>query len=201
MKTIFIIVIIFVIGLGLGVLFYLNNLAVFVLSKTIELLVYILLSLITISMVNTVNSFKDLINHINISIKVVISTISGSIAGGLLAAVILNSDIRMYIAIALGMGFYTFTGSYLATINRYFAFLGFTVNMFREVATFIIYPLLSRKYPIEAITIGGATTMDTTLPVISKVTNNTIAMIAFIHGFILTLTIPVIMPVIVHLWI
>jgi uncharacterized membrane protein YbjE (DUF340 family) len=73
--------------------------------------------------------------------------------------------------------------------------------MFREVATFIIYPLLSRKYPIEAITIGGATTMDTTLPVISKVTNNTIAMIAFIHGFILTLTIPVIIPVIVHLWI
>ncbi|MEM1677747.1 MAG: lysine exporter LysO family protein [Ignisphaera sp.] len=190
------VVVLFVIGFGIGVVLYLINISIYMLSKAVELFLYILIASIGIVVAYEAKSIKEVMAGIDLSVRLVIATILGSILGGILTALILHSDVIVYLAIALGMGWYTFTGSYLATIDSYLGLLGFTANMFREIATILLYPILSKKYPIEAISIGGATTMDTTLPIIARFTNTSVTIIAFIHGLILTLLIPIIIPAI-----
>ncbi len=185
---------IFIVGIGIGIILYLNSIAISMLSKVIELLLYILITIVAITIAYEIKSFKEVIADIHLSLKLIVATILGSVVGGVIVAVVLHGDIIAYLAITLGMGWYTFTGSYLATIDSYLGLLGFTVNMFREITLIILYPILSRKYPIEAISIGGATTMDTTLPIIIRYTNTRISTIAFIHGLVLTLLIPIIIP-------
>jgi len=84
------------------------------------------------------------------------------------------------------------------TIDRHFGLLGFAVNILREIIMFIMYPVLSKRMPLEAICIGGATTANTTLPIITRFGGGEVALIAFIHGIIIALLIPIILPIIVH---
>jgi len=64
----------------------------------------------------------------------------------------------------------------------------------------IFYPLVSRRIPKEAaVTMGGATTMDTTLAVMTKFGGREITVVAFVHGFVLTAVVPFILPLILGL--
>ena len=198
MRLVLAVVTIFSIGLGVGTMLYLTNLAIEVLVKLIELLLYILIASIGISIATEVSSVKEAVDSMEMSVRLIIATVLGSVIGGVIAASILHSNVVEYLAVALGMGWYTFTGSYLATIDSYLGLLGFTANMLREIITYILYPVLSRRYAIEAISIGGATTMDTTLPIIARFTDSRTSLTAFIHGLILTLIIPVVLPILLH---
>jgi uncharacterized membrane protein YbjE (DUF340 family) len=52
------------------------------------------------------------------------------------------------------------------TISPFAGALGFTSNFIRELLTIFIYPKMRDK--TTSISIGGATTMDSTLPIISS---------------------------------
>ncbi|MEM2852696.1 MAG: LysO family transporter, partial [Ignisphaera sp.] len=111
------VVVLFVIGFGIGVVLYLINISIYMLSKAVELFLYILIASIGIVVAYEAKSIKEVMAGIDLSVRLVIATILGSILGGILTALILHSDVIVYLAIALGMGWYTFTGSYLATID------------------------------------------------------------------------------------
>ncbi|ADM27954.1 protein of unknown function DUF340 membrane [Ignisphaera aggregans DSM 17230] len=198
MKQVLYIIIIFICGILLGFAIDIENiLAVDILVK---ILLYILLILIGIYIVNGIPHIGIIFKSLYISLILITITILSSILGGVATSIILNSleYMRMYIAVSLGMGWYTFTGAYLLTIDRYFGLLGFAVNILREIIMFIVYPVLSKRMSLEAICIGGATTADTTLPIITRFSGGEVALIAFIHGVIITLLIPIILPIIVH---
>ncbi|MCS7111543.1 MAG: lysine exporter LysO family protein [Ignisphaera sp.] len=191
----FSVIIVFVIGIGVGIVLYSNGIAVdMVTSKLIEPLLYAFIATVAAAIVFEIRSTKEIVSNIGLSLRLTVSTAVGSMVGGILTALILHRDLVGCLAIALGMGWYTFTGSYLAAFDSYLGLQGFTANMLREVATIVVYPVLSKRCPIESISIGGATTMDTTMPIIAKFTNARVALVAFIHGLILTLIIPVIIP-------
>jgi len=50
-----------------------------------------------------------------------------------------------------------------------------------------------------AVPMGGATTMDTTLPIMTKFGGSEVALIAFVHGFVLTALVPFVVPFILQL--
>ncbi|MEM4427764.1 MAG: lysine exporter LysO family protein [Zestosphaera sp.] len=126
-------------------------------------------------------------------LKLILATLTGSLTGGAVIYLLIGEPALKYsLAISAGMGWYSFTGTYLASIDPYLGFLGYLSNILREVYTYITYPLLAKKLRYSSISLGGATTMDTTLPVIASVGGSEAGVIAFIHGAFLTLLIPII---------
>jgi NAD kinase len=77
--------------------------------------------------------------------------------------------------------------------------LGFLANLIREIFTVLLYPLVISRIPKElAVSMGGATTMDTTLPIMTKFGGSDVALIAFVHGFVLTAMVPFVVPFILQ---
>lgn len=106
-------------------------------------------------------------------------------------------------AVAVGMGWYSFTGPYLlsASGDAVLGTLGFLANFFREQLTFILTPLLAgRVQPDAALAIGGATTMDNTLPLYRSVYGAEAVVPAVVNGVVLTLAVPVVVPLVYSLF-
>lgn len=101
-------------------------------------------------------------------------------------------------AVALGMGWYSFTGPYLASAgDAVGGAYGLLVNFLREQFTFLLGPVLARRFSkVGVLAVGGATTMDNTLPLYTALYGSSFALYAFANGVILTALVPVIVPVI-----
>jgi len=68
--------------------------------------------------------------------------------------------------------------------------LGFVANFFRELLTITAIPLMVKLDKYAPVASGGATTMDTTLPVIMRYCGSDMLITAFSNGLILTLIAP-----------
>ncbi len=124
-----------------------------------------------------------------------LGTVSGSLFSGFMLHYLTDYQLTITLAVCAGMGWYSLTGPFLAkTFGAMAGALGFTSNFIREFLTIILYPRLSDKK--TAISIGGATTMDSTLPIITRFSNPETALIAFIHGFFVSLIVPVLLSII-----
>jgi uncharacterized membrane protein YbjE (DUF340 family) len=99
-------------------------------------------------------------------------------------------------AVALGMGWYSFTGPYLASAgDAVGGAYGLLVNFLREQFTFLLGPVLARRFSkVGMLAVGGATT--NTLPLYTALYGSSFALYAFANGAILTALVPVIVPVI-----
>lgn len=64
-------------------------------------------------------------------------------------------------------------------------------NIIREMITLLLAPLLAKVFgPLAPITSGGATTMDTTLPIISHTVGDRYVALSIYHGFVVDFTVP-----------
>ncbi len=128
------------------------------------------------------------------------STMLGSLLGGVAASLILGISLKWGLAVSAGCGWYSLTGPLIGQYSAAYGALGFLANLTREIITVILYPIAAGKIAKEPlVSIGGATTMDTTLPIIRKFGGSETAVVAFVHGFILTAAIPFILPLILQL--
>ena len=119
----------------------------------------------------------------------------GSLIGGALASVILSMSLWEVLAVSSGVGWYSLTGPMITELyNIELGTVGFLSNVIREISAFIMIPLVARVSYLAAIGPGGATTMDSTLPVISRFTNPETSVIAFFSGFMLSFVPPVLIP-------
>ncbi len=125
----------------------------------------------------------------------------GSVAGAVLAGHFLGMPFNEAGAVGAGFGWYSLSGIILAQIyNVETGALAFLANVIREVLALITIPLLARYVGrLSAIAPGGATTMDTTLPLIVRFAGPEVAIIAFFSGVILTLAVPVLVPLLINL--
>jgi uncharacterized membrane protein YbjE (DUF340 family) len=115
----------------------------------------------------------------------------GSILGGLVGGLILGINIFASMAVSAGYGWYTLAGPLVGRLfGAEFLALGFTVNFLRELLTIVTISLTVKIDKYTPIAIGGATTMDTTLPVIVRYCGSEALITAFSSGFILSLIAP-----------
>lgn len=201
---------VFLLGLTAGTFLHLDEAAI---RTWLEYLLCVLLLLIGVSITDELAKLLGARAFVGMASKLLFSTVAGSALGGLLSGVLLAWSgpldevgcanvacaIKYGVAVSLGMGWYTFTGVLLSVRSSFLGFLGFMSNLLRELLTFVIYPLLPKRYRIIGISMGGATTMDTTLPIIHRFGGPDAALLAFIHGMVLTLVIPVLLPLVVSL--
>ncbi|MEM1707591.1 MAG: lysine exporter LysO family protein [Sulfolobales archaeon] len=189
------------------------NLEEEVMRVWLERTLYLLLFVIGIAVSDEISKLRETHALAGKVARLLLSTISGSAIGGLLSGLVLAYSgslseagcfslicvVKYSMAISLGMGWYTFTGVLLGTHSYFLGFLGFMSNLLRELLTFTIYPLLPKKLAISGVSMGGATTMDTTLPIMHKFGGPKVSLLAFIHGTVLTLLIPILLPLVVNI--
>ncbi len=122
--------------------------------------------------------------------------ILGSLIGGFVAGLLFNMAINESLSIASGFGWYSLSGVMLKELGgEALGAIAFLTNVFREIFAVILIPILAKRLnTYSAIAPAGATSMDTTLPLVSKATNPEVAVISFINGVIMSSLVPVLVP-------
>ena len=104
------------------------------------------------------------------------------------------ADIRLTDCLAIGSGFGYYSLSSIFITEYRGAELGtiaLTTNIIREIITLLGAAVLVRCFgKLAPICSGGATTMDTTLPVITRFSGKEYVIIAIFHGFVVDFSVP-----------
>ncbi|WP_300726438.1 lysine exporter LysO family protein [uncultured Bacteroides sp.] len=115
-----------------------------------------------------------------------IATILGTLSGALAASLFLpHRSITDCLAVGSGLGYYSLSSIFITEYKG--AELGTVAllsNIFREIVTLLFTPLLVRWFgTLAPISSGGATTADTTLPIITQTIGQQWAVVSIFHGF------------------
>ena len=120
-------------------------------------------------------------------------TIFGTLAGTAAAALLLPHR-HLFDCMAIGSGFGYYSLSSIFIIEYRGAELGtiaLLANIMREILTLLCAPLFARWFgKLAPITMGGATTMDTTLPIITRASGQDFVVVSIFHGFCVDFSVP-----------
>jgi uncharacterized membrane protein YbjE (DUF340 family) len=138
---------------------------------------------------------KDSISKIRrtgLRILIVPLTIAlGTILSGVVSALVLGTNVVATTAVSAGYGWYTLTGPLVGQIfGGKWGALGFAANFLRELLTILTVSLIVKVDKYAPIASGGATTMDTTLPIIVRYCGSDTLIMAFSSGFALSVIAP-----------
>ena len=122
-----------------------------------------------------------------------VATILGSFAGSLVAWLFLQyRGVTDCMAVGSGFAYYSISSIFITQYRG--AELGtvaLLANIYREILTLLIAPLLAKVFgPLAPISSGGATTMDTTLPIISQSCGQQYVVVSLFHGFVVDFSVP-----------
>ena len=133
--------------------------------------------------------------HVKIFI-IPIGTIIGSLLGGLILSFFTRYGLGENLAIASGLGWYSLSGVTLENLgNATLGSIAFLSNLMRELFSFISIPFVARHFNFySCIALAGATSEDTTLPMMMKYTNEETVVLSVINGVLCSAVVPVLIP-------
>ena len=122
-----------------------------------------------------------------------VMTAVGTLAGAALSTLLLPPlTAGDTMAVGAGFGYYSLSSIFIADFRG--AELGTVAllcNVMRELFTLLAAPLVARWFgPLAAVSIGGATTFDTTLPIITQSAGKPYAVVSIFHGCVLDFSVP-----------
>lgn len=124
--------------------------------------------------------------------------IIGSLIGGAVASFVVSLKMNECVAIASGMGWYSFSAIELGRIKAYLGGVALMTNVFREVLSLVLVPIVAKKIgSFESVAMCGATSMDTLLPVINQSNPPKISIVAFYSGFVVSTAVPIVLPIVI----
>ena len=120
-------------------------------------------------------------------------TIVGTLSATAIAAMALpGRSLTDCLAVGSGFGYYSLS-SILITQYRgpELGTVALLANIIREVFTLLGAPLMVKYFgPLAPISSGGATTMDTTLPIITRCSGQDFVIVSLFHGFLVDFSVP-----------
>ncbi|EOU9559697.1 lysine exporter LysO family protein [Cronobacter dublinensis] len=152
-----------------------------------------LLFLIGIQLRNNGMTFRQIVlNRRGMMVAVVV--LGSSLIAGVVNALLLGLPLRAGLAMASGFGWYSLSG--ILMTESYGPVIGsaaFFNDLGRELIAIMLIPTLVRRSRSTALGICGATSMDFTLPVLQRSGGLELVPAAIVHGFILSLLVPLLM--------
>ena len=166
-------------------------------SKITDYSLYFLLVLIGFSIGKDKSTIKTLFKSNYIVLLVPLGTIIGTLIGGYLASFLINLSAKDSMAVSAGFGWYSLSAVMISNMKSSdLGSIAFLSNVSREIISIVLIPFTAKYVgPYVSIAPGGATTMDTTLPLIERFAGEDAALTAFIHGFVLSILVPFIVPI------
>ena len=122
-----------------------------------------------------------------------IMTILGTLAGSAAVSLILtHRSLTDCLAVGSGFGYYSLSSIFITEYKgAELGTIALLANISREILTLLAAPLLVRWFGnLAPISAGGATTMDTTLPIITRTAGQQFVVVSIFHGFVVDFSVP-----------
>ena len=139
---------------------------------------------------NVLSSFKKVNPRL---MMLPLMTIVGTLAGTAAASFLLpHRHLCDCMAIGSGFGYYSLSSIFITEYKgAELGTIALLANIIREILTLLCAPLLARWFgKLAPITMGGATTMDTTLPIITRASGQDFVIVSIFHGFCVDFSVP-----------
>lgn len=120
-------------------------------------------------------------------------TVLGTLAGCAAVAWLLpERHLAGCLAIGSGFGYYSLSSIFITEMKgAELGTIALLANIMREIITLLCAPLLARWFgPLAPISVGGATSMDTTLPIITRAAGEEYSVVAVFHGVAVDFSVP-----------
>ncbi len=122
------------------------------------------------------------------------ATIAGTFAG--ILAVIHFVDglgVREGLAVGAGFGYYSLSSILITQMHsEALGVIALLSNIIREIITLIMAPAMAICFgKLAPVSAAGATSMDTSLPIITTASGKEFSVIALFHGILLTMLVPI----------
>ena len=191
MKGSLIIVGFFILGIVCGVMHWLPDLNAF--GNVSVWTLYALLFCVGITVGNNATLMKSFTRLDPRLMLLPLMTIVGTLAATAIVSLGMpQHSLTDCLAVGSGFGYYSLS-SILITQYRgpELGTIALLANIIREVFTLLGAPLLVRYFgPLSPISCGGATTMDTTLPIITRASGQEFVILSLFHGFLVDFSVP-----------
>lgn len=154
---------------------------------------YALMFLVGISIGSDTQALKAIRGQHWKILWVPVATWAGTLAGTALASLLLPSrNLADCLAVGSGFGYYSLSSIFITEYRgAELGTIALAANIIREIITLLGAPLLVCWFgKLAPICAGGATTMDTTLPVITRFSGKEFVVISIFHGFIVDFSVP-----------
>ncbi|WP_434642830.1 lysine exporter LysO family protein [Klebsiella sp. I138] len=162
-------------------------------TEASEYTLIFLLFLIGIQLRNNGMTLRQIVLNRRGMIVAVVVTVS-SLIGGVINAFILDLPLKTGLAMASGFGWYSLSGILMTeSFGPVIGSAAFFNDLSRELLAIMLIPGLVRRSRSTALGLCGATSMDFTLPVLQRSAGVEIVPAAIVHGFILSLLVPILM--------
>ncbi|EOV9570777.1 lysine exporter LysO family protein [Cronobacter turicensis] len=162
-------------------------------TEASEYTLIFLLFLIGIQLRNNGMTLKQIVLNRRGMMVAIVVLVSSLIAGAV-NALLLGLPLRAGLAMASGFGWYSLSGILMTeSFGPVIGSAAFFNDLGRELIAIMLIPALVRRSRSTALGICGATSMDFTLPVLQRSGGLDLVPAAIVHGFILSLLVPVLM--------
>ena len=120
------------------------------------------------------------------------ATTAGTFAGTALVSLFLTYSVSECMAVGAGFAYYSLSSIFISQYKGpELGTIALISNIARELITLLLTPLLARHLgPLIPISCGGASTMDTTLPVITRYCGQEWIFVSIVHAMILDFSVP-----------
>lgn len=163
-------------------------------ANTMTALLMLLILLVGIGLKGSGITLKEvMLSKRGIQVSVIFTL--SVLAGGVIYALIMP-DVELTKGLALASGFGWYSLSAIVMTDSYGAVWGSIAlfnDLIREFFALLFIPIFMRRYPSAAVGLGGATSLDFTLPVIQQSGGLKVVPLAISFGFIINIVAPVLM--------
>lgn len=197
MKDSLLIVLFFVVGLLAS---YLQWIPEFLLHQEFSTYVLYLLMFVVGVGLGGDKEALDVLRKVNLKILLVpLTVIVGSIGSTALFALLVDDlSVTESAAVGAGFGYYSLSSVLISQMHsETLGTIALLANVIREIITLLFAPALAWAFgKLAPVVSGGATAMDTTLPIITRVSGNKYGLVAVFSGVVLTILVPVLVTLI-----
>ncbi|WP_312338444.1 lysine exporter LysO family protein [Sphingobacterium sp.] len=134
------------------------------------------------------------LKKVNLNIVLVpLGTIVGTLFGTLVLSLFMKDwSASESMAVGSGFGYYSLSSIFITQYKGVtLGTIALMSNLMRELIALLTAPLSRRWFgPLAPISVAGATSMDTALPIITQYAGKNYVVIAIVHGIIVDLSVP-----------
>ena len=122
-----------------------------------------------------------------------LTTVVGTFLGVLILSFFSERSVFDFLAVGSGFGYYSLSSILITEYKGIeLGTIALLANILREIITLLFAPVMVKYFgKLAPIAGGGATTMDTTFPIIIRTSGKEFSVVSIYHGFVMDLSVPV----------
>lgn len=138
---------------------------------------------------DTIQQFRQIHSRV---LFLPLMTIVGTWLGVVVISFFSERSVFDFLAVGSGFGYYSLSSILITEYKGIeLGTIALLANILREIITLLFAPVMVKYFgKLAPIAAGGATTMDTTFPIIIRTSGKEFSVVSIYHGFVMDLSVP-----------